>query len=725
MIARIVRRLRRLRDDEGGAILIIALVVITTVALVTTALLTRGDGSIRATVALRDVANSSYAADAGAEVALNALRTGHNIGDHEPPSWYYTNKAGTGCFGYNLDGTVENTLTLDGLLPQTPGDTKSVMSAAVTCTPEDATGDQGSAVPISNANKPGNAILTLSTGSEDGFSFRTNGPAGAFRVRGGVWSNSNIVRDNNGNLESTESIRAHSGCAPESAMVAPVVNCGAGTVADPNYPSDLELAGTGIPALQTPPANCNGGSVALEPGYYDDVAKLNALTDSNQACFLHFKPGTYYFDFHNNPGDALHDTDIATAGGNVWKIGRRKTLVAGTLTTDTTVPGRCVNPIEDVNAQGVQFIFGGDSRMQVNANGQDSAVEICASYHADRPPIAVYGQKIGAASRTVLGGADELTTTGTPVVSPAGTGGTFTQVTAANLQKVDGNQTTSANLAVWARDNTGSNSALTSSITMSGFAPATALPKGTVLTGARLTVAHRSTGSQNKITLTPNLGTAPISQTLPARTTLGPEIVDLATQTGWGALQKAVHDSGFDGAKVKFEASLGRNQTSQLDAVRLELTYYLPTLRGQTTTAIPGNTVATVGGAPLIQALGNTTTLYIQGTSYAPLASIDLALNNIAESVFRFGVIARSLKIFETGSFDYPGWVIELPENSPGFGIETTMVRLEVYLCPGVATGCTPSGSPDLTTRVKIFDQGGTPGPPHRQISVLSWSHRR
>ncbi len=169
----------------------------------------------------------------------------HNIGDHEPPSWYYTNKAGTGCFGYNLDGTVENTLTLDGLLPQTPGDTKSVMSAAVTCTPEDATGDQGSAVPISNANKPGNAILTLSTGSEDGFSFRTNGPAGAFRVRGGVWSNSNIVRDNNGNLESTESIRAHSGCAPESAMVAPVVNCGAGTVADPNYPSDLELAGTG------------------------------------------------------------------------------------------------------------------------------------------------------------------------------------------------------------------------------------------------------------------------------------------------------------------------------------------------------------------------------------------------------------------------------------------------------------------------------------------------
>ena len=34
---------------------------------------------------------------------------------------------------------------------------------------------------------------------------------------------------------------------------------------------------------------------------------------------------------------------------------------------------------------------------------------------------------------------------------------------------------------------------------------------------------------------------------------------------------------------------------------------------------------------------------------------IDLSLNNIDESVFRFGVIARSLIVFETGSFSYPG----------------------------------------------------------------------
>jgi len=70
--------------------------------------------------------------------------------------------------------------------------------------------------------------------------------------------------------------------------------------------------------------------------------------------------------------------------------------------------------------------------------------------------------------------------------------------------------------------------------------------------------------------------------------------------------------------------------------------------------------------------------------------------------------------------------VIELPDNSPGFGFETTIVQLKVYLCPGRASGCTSSnGELSLTARVRMFDQTGVPGPPHRQMSVLSWSHTR
>ncbi len=207
---------------------------------------------------------------------------------------------------------------------------------------------------------------------------------------------------------------------------------------------------------------------------------------------------------------------------------------------------------------------------------------------------------------------------------------------------------------------------------------------------------------------------------MPVRNALTNDPLDLTTATDWGAVQKHVHDNGFTGATIAFRTKLPRSGAAPapavqaiLDSVELELTYYIPQLRGQTTTAIPGNTVATVGGAPVIQALGNSTTLYIQGTSYVPLAKIDLSLNNIDESVFRFGVIARSLIVFETGSFSYPGAVIELPDNSPGFGFERTIVQLEVYLCPGVTSGCTTgNGELTLEARVELFDEGGTPGPP-------------
>jgi hypothetical protein len=734
MIHPLLRRLRGVRrHDESGALLIIAIIVVTVVALVTGFVLTQGDGSLRATVALRDVARASYAADGAAQVAINDLRTGYNTGSGEPDPWYYTNEIGTGCFGY--DGTAgattpKDTLVLDGLVPKQAGDTQSVMSAAVTCTPEDATGAQGSAVPISNGNKPGNAILTLGTsGAESGFTFKTNGSGGAFRVRGGVWSNSNIVRDNNGTLESTQYIRAHTGCSPAGAMNAPIVNCSASTVADPNYQSDLHIAGTGVPALQTPPVSCpNNGTVTLSPGYYDDVTTLNALTNTNTTCTIFMDPGTYYFDFHNNTADPLYDSDIATNAGDVWTIGSRKTLVAGTRdNSDTTVPGRCVSPIEDVNANGVQLIFGGDSRMNIVASGQATAVEICGSYHANRPPIAIYGQKTGTATATTLSVATNtaLTTSGSnPTVSVPS--GTVTPATVTTTVVKDPDD----NVATWTRGATdGPNSVQTGTITMSGYGPPSTIPKGSVLTGAKLVVRHKegssTAGNASDIVFTPAGSSASQTVPVPVRTALNTDTIDLSTIGGWGAIQSYVHDNGFTGASAAYRMRLPRSQAAQLDSVQLELTYYLPALRGQTTAAIPGNTVATPGGSPVVQASGNSTTLYIQGTTYTPLSKIDLSLNNIDESVFRFGVIARSLVVFETGSFSYPGAVIELPDNSPGFGFETTIVQLKVYLCAGVASGCTPgSGELALTARVKIFDEGGTPSNA-RKISVLSWSHPR
>ena len=166
---------------DDGAILIIAIVVVTAVALVVGAVLTRGDGSLRATVALREVAGSSYAADAAANVAINNLRTGQGFAGNPTESGFNNSLDGVGCFGNNVGVGGTDKLSLDGFYPATGSLGPS--SALVECTGESGTGMQSSPVPINNSNKPGYAIVTL------------NGPlttADTLKVHGGVYANSSI-----------------------------------------------------------------------------------------------------------------------------------------------------------------------------------------------------------------------------------------------------------------------------------------------------------------------------------------------------------------------------------------------------------------------------------------------------------------------------------------------------------------------------------------------------
>ena len=92
---------------------------------------------------------------------------------------------------------------------------------------------------------------------------------------------------------------------------------------------------------------------------------LNALTD-NGGCKAGtiFTPGAYYFDFGTSGGTS-----------DVWNLNNGGYLVAGNQTGSTpaltagtapTIPGACDNPLLTENAQGVQFVFGGDSQLVVN-----------------------------------------------------------------------------------------------------------------------------------------------------------------------------------------------------------------------------------------------------------------------------------------------------------------------------------------------------------------------
>lgn len=711
-----IRRLRR--SDDTGATLVLVLIIVTVVAVVVAAILSQADTSVRTTEAVRDAAGSTYNADGAAQVAINQLRR----------STYNNSDDGTSCFGST------NTLTVP--YPATNGIIgNAASSAAVVCTPEPGTGAQSSPVPITQQNKPGNAILTLGqNAAEDGVHIKPLSSANPFRAHGSIVSDSNIVVTQ-GSLETNTGVFAHTGCTGTITSTPPP-SCNAGIVPDPgdcaNSPStcgqyhfDPYYGSGAVPTYQPVPTNCTGGVVTFNPGYYDDANALNALTTGNGPCggsVWWFKPGTYYFDFHNNQQDPTYDSLLGT-GTDTWTVSRG-TLLAGTpvdangtvLSTppsNPTVPGACENPIKSTSAVGVQFIFGGASQLVISGSGGNAAnAEICGTYHADRPPIAIYGVKSGT---------DTTSTANGLALNAVTPGGNFTNATVTSLANADGQY------ATW----TNGSGKKTGTVTLTGYAPANSVPAGSVLKSAVLRVVHRepassATPSNIQVTITPNGGTA-----LPATgLTVSPSTWKADTVDVTSALAPIVHSSGFSGASMQFSATMNGSGSEDLDTIQVDLTYAAPAFRGETTQSIPGNCLAatyTGGSAGQCAVLSTSSSyagaFYVQGTTYVPSAVVDLTLNNITDQVLRFGVVSRSLWVKETGSLNYSGPVIEIPDDSPGYGTASTVVDLMVYVCPGSSV-CSSSGRLELTARVQLWDPTGSPVAGARQVSILSWSTR-
>jgi hypothetical protein len=113
--------------------------------------------------------------------------------------------------------------------------------------------------------------------------------------------------------------------------------------------------------------------------------------------------------------------------------------------------------------------------------------------------------------------------------------------------------------------------------------------------------------------------------------------------------------------------------------------------------------------------------LYIQGTTYAPRAALDIELNNATGQVFRWGVIARTLFISPTGSANLSGPVIEVPDDNIDGGL-TNILYLNVYICPGSASCTVVTGLKRLRVKVAVVDPSGLPIAGARQVTVYSWS---
>ena len=107
-----------------------------------------------------------------------------------------------------------------------------------------------------------------------------------------------------------------------------------------------------------------------------------------------FQPGVYYFDFHNSEMPTS-GAPIIPNGPDVWTFNDATSVIVGGTkqgwttsgVTAAALPGACVSPLTSTTAAGVQFVFADDSRFYQQAG----SVELCGSYSATMPPIAISG----------------------------------------------------------------------------------------------------------------------------------------------------------------------------------------------------------------------------------------------------------------------------------------------------------------------------------------------
>jgi type II secretory pathway pseudopilin PulG len=654
----------RRRDEEGSSLLMV-LVVITVVAVALSALLTRSDAAQKVTKTLREEAAASYTADGAMQAAINNLRNSS-----------YNGEPGQRCFG--LSDTL-SLLAFDGLNP-----------VAVKCQPDpkqvivqcETTAD---------CNRPDNAILALSTIPGETAISVSQPAASTFRVHGKVFANSSIDVSA-GSLSATGSLSARGVCS--GGVLAPLCGLGGTPQPDPAYTPAVAT----VPAHRSLPACTTPNSVVtFTPGYYDDADGLSTMMGATSPCHHStwwFKPGAYYFDFHNTTNPLL-------AGTNTWTVATG-TLVAGAPVNaagaviaappvPATVPGSCASPLGG-SSTGVQFIFGGTSRLAV----ESGKAELCGSYSASKPPIAAYGLTSG--SETVS--SDVLKPTAVSLLSKFGL-----SATPGRLGTVDGQAASWKSTVV--NDTAG--------LTLSGYNQAGAIPVGSVLESAELKITHRHSDplSTDKLDVSVDVGAgAPLVASVIGRPG-GPayEVTTIPLDAArTGSLARAIYGGGFTGATISLTAGLAsKDDTEDIDAIRIELSYREPSLRKGSGCVVEGPYPA--NGCALIS--GN---VAVDGTVYAPEAALDLTVAGGNRPIVEAGLVIRALRVSITGSLT--GVAIDLPDVSPGF---TFGLHLSVYLCPG-ALVCVPSGRPALQAKIGLVDADpASPDAGRRKVTVLGW----
>lgn len=585
MTARIRTLIRRLRRDEDGSVLIMALIFVTVMGLVVGAMADLASVNMRNTVNTRDQREAVYTANSGVNAAIEAFRQ-------------------------NPDPDVcDQPLGINGL------DDSDVL---VTCIPT-----SGSSSGSPGSNQPPLALIALTAdGAEPGF-FADSG--GQPYVVGGMYSNTTVSLSGSSTLTVEGPLVARNGCITDgtSSIVSDpaVTQCNIGTAAYANGADPLYTAAVStVPTYRDVPSCPASGPVTMQPGTYNDGQALTDLFNDCAGRVFHFRPasggsvGVFYFDFTN-------------AGSHEWTINNSATtVVGGTFRSGVNTGNAQTTPVgQRCNAQadGVQFIFGGDSRINVQAG----SVELCAQYDPTQTnqQIAIYGLD----SRWPVAG-----TTSSPTYNAASTSGTeFANPDRARL--IDGNEASA----------TVSGATPSRTVTLNGF-DLSGIPAGSQIHSVDLRVRHHESITTGQLSLSGELtgtgATFPCPSCLTKSATATTQTV---SATSAFPTRDSLQNLSFSYTLTKSGGNAAATYTGFLDGVNVVVSYTPPALRRQAGCVATGPyTGPSPGRCAFITTSGAQTSLSIEGTVYAPLAAVDVQLTNVSGQVFGRGIIARVVR---------------------------------------------------------------------------------
>ncbi len=426
------------KHADKGATLIIVLIITTVVSLVMGAILAQTDTSIRSTVQLRDQASDNYGADGATNAVLNALKTsGINCSDPSNPMPVILGSTATPFYVpvSSQEGSINAYVrctpdAINGFGTSTSVSQPPTVTMTTMVTPPPPTSSSG--LTIGLTNEPTDAILTVGQGSQSSEGQTYSGNNTVCIEGGSIRSNSFISTAGSGNTtlhvqasHTSDSDKCPNGTTPLT--VAALGLCTGNANSFTPTPCTHISSAQAIPSAPTPsgpttlnqPAVCQTANGNLYAAFLP--GKYTLLTSSSQSSLQTpckkgnnwvradvdwFTPGTYFFDLDNGgdwnvPGTVIGGTPTKPDGSKISGLdGTNATTLSsstlGNLSLATLFPGACANPSVQNNFGGVEFVFGGTSRVNLPANNK---FEICATYidptscttQSCAVPVAVFG----------------------------------------------------------------------------------------------------------------------------------------------------------------------------------------------------------------------------------------------------------------------------------------------------------------------------------------------